>query len=98
MITSNTDHFIKTLDRLLKRYSLTIEDRLKVKRLKKCQILSIASTEDGGFHCLNGKFHADQIPDTFKVRVYYVSEEDSKQRMMVFISNDSTAGLTQFSG
>ncbi len=88
MYFSDNNHFHKALNQILNRYSLTQTELKKTNLLSNTVIISIAFTEDGGFDKESGEFCSEVLPDTYKLRIYYLPKDGENKQMLVLVPND----------
>ncbi|WP_028375441.1 hypothetical protein [Leeuwenhoekiella sp. MAR_2009_132] len=93
MYLSNQNHYHKTLNDLLERYTCTEAELDKIALLNTATILSLSYTDNGGFKKCDGEFTDLESSETFKLRVYYFDVKASKSRMMLLLPNTSNYNL-----
>jgi len=84
MKTSANSHFSQSLNVLLKRYSLSEHELLKLRTIDESKIVSLAYTETGGFDISDGAFYAEERDVNYKLKIdYLINGSDRKQTLIL---------------
>ncbi|MFD2828159.1 hypothetical protein ACFSYG_16900 [Leeuwenhoekiella polynyae] len=85
MLFSGDNHFLKTLNTLLKRYKFSNQELESLQKVKKTEIISLAYTNDGGFDLKTGDYHDEDHPVNYKLRIYYKDPQKNSTKMLVLL-------------
>ena len=84
MKTSANSHFSQSLNTLLKRYSLSEHELLKLRTIDESKIVSLAYTETGGFDIHDGSFYSEEREINYKLKIdYLMNGSDRKQTLIL---------------
>ncbi len=80
----------RNIERLKERFKLTDSDLALLNEIKNCEIVSIASTNEGGFEENNGKFNPSGHGYLFKVCIKYQEQHSNSVKFLCLVrSNDA---------
>ena len=78
-------HFKSTLAQLLKRYSCSKADWNLLKQVGYTSICKISHTEYGGFDFHTGTYLADELSNTFKIKIDYIDQQTQAYKKLFLV-------------
>ena len=87
MKTSPNSHFERTLNKLLKRYDCTQNERNRLRAVSMTTISKISHTEYGGFEEQTGAFLSAARNSTFKIKIDYMDQHTQAYKTLYLVPN-----------
>ncbi|RXG14992.1 hypothetical protein DSM03_104150 [Leeuwenhoekiella aestuarii] len=87
MKTSPNSHFERALNKLLKRYDCTQNERTRLRAVAMTTISKISHTEYGGFEKQTGAFLSEAMNSTFKIKIDYIDQHTQAFKSLYLVPN-----------